>query len=86
MAGEDLPGGVLEGAAGLVDLAYGPAPTPAVVAAARAGLPWVDGIQILVDQAAESFEIWTGRPAPRGVMQAAAMRLKGARILPTHPS
>jgi shikimate dehydrogenase len=81
MAGETLPAGVLEVAAGLVDLAYGQDPTPAVGQAARAGIPWVDGIQILVDQAAESFEIWTGLPAPREVMTTAArgpMFLKGA--------
>lgn len=80
MAGEVLPAGVLEGAAGLVDLAYRGEGTPAVAWAARKGIPWVDGIQILVDQAAESFEIWTGFPAPREVMTAAArdpMVLKG---------
>ena len=81
MAGEPLPAGLVEAASGLVDLAYGPDPTPAVGQAARSGIPWVDGIQILVDQAAESFEIWTGNPAPREVMAAAArgpMFLKGA--------
>ena len=81
MAGEPLPSGVLEAAAGLVDLTYGKEPTPAVAQASRDGIPWVDGIQILVDQAAESFEIWTGLPAPREVMAVAArgpMFLKGA--------
>ncbi len=73
MAGEPLPSGVVAAAAGLVDLAYGPVPTPAVSAARAAGLSVIDGIQILVDQAAESFEIWTGQPAPRDVMRAAAV-------------
>jgi shikimate dehydrogenase len=72
MAGEFLPPGVVAAATGLVDLAYGPVPTPAVVAALAAGLPVVDGIQLLVDQAAASFEIWTGRAAPRDLMLAAA--------------
>ena len=70
--GESLPDGVVAGAAGLVDLAYGRVPTPAVVAGARAGIPTVDGLTILVAQAAAAFEIWTGREAPRAVMEAAA--------------
>lgn len=81
MRGETLPFEVVAAASGLIDLAYGPVPTPAVSGARAAGLPAVDGIQILVDQAAESFEIWTGRPAPRDVMRAAATAgatLKGA--------
>lgn len=74
MKGEPLPAGVLEAAAGLVDLAYGEAPTPAVRWARSRGLPAIDGISILVAQAAESFEIWTGLSAPRAVMEQAARR------------
>lgn len=72
MRGEALPGGVLEAAAGLIDLAYGPAVTPAVASARSQGLPAVDGISVLVAQAAASFEIWTGMPAPKDVMERAA--------------
>lgn len=36
----------------------------------------VDGIEVLVQQGARSFELWTGRPAPIDVMRAAA---RGAR-------
>jgi len=70
--GERLPAAVLEEAAGLLDLAYGPAPTAAVAAARRRGLPVADGLTMLVEQAAASFERWTGRPAPREVMERAA--------------
>lgn len=70
--GEALPDGVVAGAAGLVDLAYGPVPTPAVVAGVRDGIATVDGLTILVAQAAAAFEIWTGLEAPRAVMEAAA--------------
>ena len=41
-------------------------------AAARAGCRTVDGIDILVAQGALALEMWTGVPAPAGVMEAAA--------------
>ncbi len=70
MAGESLPEGVIDAAVGLFDMAYGAVTTPAVVEAG--GRPVADGIDMLVAQAARSFEIWTGRPAPLAVMEAAA--------------
>lgn len=72
MAGESLPPGLVEEAAALVDLPYGPAITPAVAAARQRGLPVVDGLDHLVAQAALSFELWTGIPAPLAAMEAAA--------------
>jgi shikimate dehydrogenase len=72
MHGESLPGGLLEAATGLIDLAYGPIETPACAVARSRGIPAIDGISLLVAQAAASFEIWTGREAPRDVMEAAA--------------
>ncbi len=70
MAGDSLPEGVMDAAVGLFDMAYGPDTTPAVVEAG--GRPVADGIDMLVAQAARSFEIWTGRPAPLAVMEDAA--------------
>lgn len=70
--GEPLPQGLIEQAVGLIDLAYGTQPTPAVAEAQRRGLLVVDGIELLVAQAAESFEIWTGIPAPLEAMRRAA--------------
>ncbi len=72
MHGEQLPPGVVEAAAGLVDLPYGAEPTPAVVAAHRRGLPVAEGLDHLVAQAALSFELWAGVPAPLAAMEAAA--------------
>lgn len=72
MDGEHLPPGLIEHAAGLIDLAYGDDPTPAVAEAQERGLPVVDGIELLVDQAAESFTIWTGVAAPIEAMTQAA--------------
>jgi shikimate dehydrogenase len=53
----------------LVDLPY---PETATAAAARAaGARVVTGLDVLVAQGAASFEIWTGKPAPRDAMRAA---------------
>jgi len=53
----------------LVDLPY---PETATAAAARtAGATVVGGLEVLVAQGAASFELWTGVPAPIGVMRAA---------------
>lgn len=56
----------------VVDLAYGDGPTDLVVAAGEAGCAVVDGLDVLVAQGARSFALWTGQPAPREAMRAAA--------------
>ena len=60
MNGEALPREVLRAATGLIDLPYGPSPTPAVARAAEMGIPFADGFEFLVRQATASFRIWTG--------------------------
>ena len=72
MAGESLPAGIIEAATGLVDLPYATAATPAVAAAEERGLPFADGRDMLLAQAAASFELWAGVPAPLEAMRAAA--------------
>jgi shikimate dehydrogenase len=62
----------LNGGQTVVDLAYGSSPTKLIEAAEKAGARTVDGIDILVHQGARSFEIWTGRKPPLGVMYEAA--------------
>ena len=74
MHGEQLPHNVLEPAAALLDLAYGPDTTPAVAAAQEMGTPVVDGLEFLAAQAAYSFEWWTGLRAPLDAMVAAARK------------
>jgi len=59
----------------VVDLVYRPGSTPLLAAAAAHGARTVDGLEILVAQGALSFELWTGRPAPRELMLAAARAL-----------
>ncbi len=56
----------------VADLVYRSTPTPLLAAARAHGSRTVDGLEILIAQGALSFELWTGRPAPREVMEAAA--------------
>lgn len=72
MHGEELPGGLLAEASGLVDMAYGADVTPAVARGRMQGLPVADGLDLLVAQAEAAFMRWVGVPPPPGVMEAAA--------------
>lgn len=56
----------------VVDFVYGDVETSLVRAARRLGVPVVDGLDLLVGQGALSFERFTGLPAPREKMRAAA--------------
>jgi shikimate dehydrogenase len=56
----------------VVDAVYHPVRTPLLIAAAAAGARTVDGVGMLVGQAAVSFEWWTGVAAPVAAMRAAA--------------
>jgi shikimate dehydrogenase len=47
------------------DMAYGPSETPLIEAAKEAGLQLVDGLDMLVEQAAASFELFFGQKPPR---------------------
>jgi shikimate 5-dehydrogenase len=59
------------------DLVYNPATTRLLREAAAAGCETIGGLDMLVAQAEEQFEMWTGARAPSGVMYAAAeARLK----------
>lgn len=70
MADETLPDGLLESASGLFDMPYGERTTPAVKTAGALGIPVVEGVEMLVSQAALSFELWTGVMPPLTMMRA----------------
>ena len=72
MRGESLPESVLTRAAGIYDMAYGSGETPAIRFARTEGIPFADGLDLLVAQAEASYRQWTGTPAPQGVMERAA--------------
>lgn len=58
----------------VVDMVYGEERTALLRTAEAAGASVVDGIEILVQQGALSFEIWTGHKPPLDTMRAAARR------------
>ncbi len=57
----------------LVDLIYEPSTTPLVAAARDRGVAAVNGLGMLVHQAAIAFRLWTGAEAPLPVLSAAAL-------------
>ncbi|HTO98101.1 MAG TPA: shikimate dehydrogenase, partial [Myxococcales bacterium] len=65
MSGEEMPidPAALRGTPTIIDLAYSPRGETALIRAARAkGLRTIDGIDVLVQQAIASLEIWLERP------------------------
>ncbi|MGI8850602.1 MAG: shikimate dehydrogenase [Acidimicrobiales bacterium] len=56
----------------VVDLVYSPSTTPLLGAAAARGTATINGLGMLVHQAARQFSAWTGLPAPLEAMLAAA--------------
>ena len=71
--GEQLPLPPVDGETLVVDLLYHPAVTPMQVTAREHGAIVFGGLGLLLHQAALSFELWTGHPAPLEVMSAAAV-------------
>ncbi len=69
-----LPSRALRDGQVVVDLVYHPLATPLLRDAAAVGATAIDGIGMLVHQAALAFEHWTGEPAPIDAMHAAARR------------
>ncbi|MDP9228251.1 MAG: shikimate dehydrogenase [Actinomycetota bacterium] len=65
------PAGLGEGVI-LVDLVYGHLDTELVRVARERGAEVVDGLEVLVQQGAESLRIWTGAEPPLDVMRKAA--------------
>jgi shikimate dehydrogenase len=69
-----VPADVIERMDAVADFAYRAdgSPTPLAEAALAAGLPLVDGLELLVRQGALSFRRWTGIEPPLDVMRRAA--------------
>jgi len=55
------------------DMVYNPRETLLLKRATEQGLTVVGGIEMLLEQAAHQFEIWTGETAPRAVMREALL-------------
>jgi len=63
------------------DMIYNPPQTPLLEEANSLGLPHVNGLGMLVGQAAKSLEIWSVTNVPISSMEEAAMKLFPASIL-----
>lgn len=77
-----MPGSPLEsiGVRGLVyDLIYDPDPTELMRKAAASGCEVIGGIEMLVAQAEQQFELWTGQRPPEGLFAEAAARAVAMR-------
>jgi shikimate dehydrogenase len=66
----------------VVDLVYHPAVTPLLAAAREGGLRTVNGLGMLIHQAAHAFRLWTGEDPPLEAMSAAAVASLGHRERP----
>ena len=66
LSGDDSPAPLdrVARSALVVDLTYGPEPTPWVLRARGAGLHAIDGLGLLVHQARRSLSLWLGREVP----------------------
>lgn len=58
------------------DLVYNPPETPLLAAARARGLRGTNGLEMLLQQAAKSFELWTGASAPFEAMRRAAVEVR----------
>lgn len=65
--------GLLHSGQVLIDLVYHPAVTPLVEAARAGGIRTVNGLGMLIHQAAHAFRIWTNEEPPLEAMSAAAV-------------
>lgn len=83
-APEPLPFDVARLGAGqiVIDLVYHPAVTPLLAAARAKGLRTVNGLGMLIHQAAHAFRLWTGEGPPLEAMSAAAVASLGHRAPP----
>jgi len=81
---EPLPIDVARLGAGqvVIDLVYHPAVTPLLAAARERGLRTVNGLGMLIHQAAHAFRLWTNEDPPLEAMSAAAVAGLGPRDHP----
>jgi shikimate dehydrogenase len=64
-----VPEAILTNTAFVYDLVYNPSETPLLAAAKRHGVRGTNGMEMLLQQAAKSFELWTGKSAPLEAMK-----------------
>ena len=73
-AHESVPASLLAGRPVVLDASYLPGGAPLARRARVAGCDVIEGPHMLFEQATHQSLRWTGRPAPRAAMAAAAVR------------
>ena len=73
-----LDWGLVKEPSAAYDLVYAPGETPWLREAKKAGIPCANGLGMLIEQAALSFELWTGRKD--GVREAMREALESCKI------
>jgi shikimate dehydrogenase len=68
-----IPVGLIKKGQVVFDIIYNPGKTALLTEAEEAGAKTIGGIEMLVQQGAAAFELWTGRKAPVEVMRRAAL-------------
>jgi shikimate dehydrogenase len=61
----------------VIDIIYNPLNTQLLKDAKKRGARIIGGIEMLVQQGAAAFELWTGRPAPVAIMRKAGLKAMG---------
>ena len=72
-----IPGPMLQPGQWVSDAVYNPLETELLRLARERGAHAVDGLGMLIYQAADAIKIWTGKDAPVGIMRSAAMKALG---------
>jgi shikimate dehydrogenase len=72
-----VPGNMFNRGHWVSDIVYNPLETEFLRLAREAGAKPVAGLDMLIYQAAEAIELWTGRTPPVDIMRTAAMRALG---------
>jgi len=72
--GVPVPESILAKAGFVYDLVYNPRTTRLIAAAKRLGKPATSGLEMLLHQAAKSFELWTAQAPPIEAMRRAAKK------------
>jgi len=61
----------------VVDIIYNPIKTRLLIDAQKRGSKIIGGLEMLVQQGAAAFELWTGHPAPVEIMRKAGLKAMG---------
>jgi shikimate dehydrogenase len=68
-----IPGGLIKKGQVVFDIIYNPGTTALLEEAQAVGATTIGGLEMLVQQGAAAFQLWTGRQAPLEVMRLAAL-------------